>query len=248
VKLDHYSPAATRASGLSADEVHVWKVSVDRLSTAEDWSLLTQEERDRALALRSSWDRVRWVRAHAALRDVLRLYIGDDLPLRFSVGRFGKPQIEESCGLKFNLAHSGQWALIAIARDREVGVDVEEIRDVDVGSIIRTRLSAREGAALSQLIGRARLDAFYRCWTRKEAFVKALGLGLNADLTAFDVSVDAQTPRLLDMRTPLPRDSGWVLADIMLDFRHKAAIVVQGDAGMECRLLDWYPRYGGLRG
>jgi len=136
--------------------------------------------------------------------------------------------------------------LIAVARHREVGIDVEEIRQIDVG-IIRNRLSARESSELSQLSGSERLDAFYHCWTRKEAFVKALGLGLHADLTAFDVSVDARQPQLLDVRAPLPRDSHWVMADIALDPQHKAAIVVQ-EGAVTGRLLDWSPRRGGFAG
>jgi 4'-phosphopantetheinyl transferase len=130
--------------------------------------------------------------------------------------------------------------LIAVARDREVGVDVEEVCLEDVEPIVRTVFSPVERAALARLSGPARLEAFYRGWTRKEAFVKALGVGLHADLTAFDVSVDAAQPRLLAMRPPLPRDRHWTLADITLDAQHRAAMAVEGTAAAKCRLLDWH--------
>src|SRR5436190_3194008 len=121
--MEDASPDAAGRSLLASGEVHVWRVFADRLSTTADWELLSREEQHRALAFRFTPDRVRWIRAHAALRDVLRKYVGGGPPLRFRLGRFGKPELEKSCGLRFNLAHSGQWAPIAVAPDRGVGLD-----------------------------------------------------------------------------------------------------------------------------
>ena len=237
-EMEDDAPDAAEGSILAFGEVHVWRVSADCLSTTADWELLSQEERHRALAFRFPRDRVRWIRAHAALRGVLRNYVGDGPPLRFRLGRFGKPELEESSGLRFNLAHSGQWALIAVARDRDVGIDVEEVSLDDIAPVLPTTFSRVERAALAGLSGRARIEAFYRGWARKEAFVKALGLGLRADLTAFEVFVDAPLSRLVSLRAPF-RDSHWMLADVTLDSRHKAALVVEGTGPVECRFLDW---------
>ena len=236
--MDGRGSSASSTLVLPAGEAHVWRVSVDCASAPDPWSLLSEAERHRALALRSPIHRAHWIRARAALRDVLRRYIGSKLPSRFRTGMFGKPELQDHDWLRFNLSHSGQWALIAVAREREVGIDVEEVRRIDPEAVIRSSFSFAEREALSRLTGGAQLDAFYRCWTRKEAFVKALGLGLHADLTAFDVSVEAQ-PMLLDVRRPLPFHSRWTLADIQVDSRYKAAIAVQEGLSV-CRLLEWH--------
>ena len=224
---------------LPRDEVHIWQVSVGCSSTAAEWELLSHDERRRALAFRLSSDRIRWIRAHAALRDVLHKYLGQDGPLRFRAGTFGKPELVESCGLRFNLAHSGHWALIAVTRDRDVGIDVEKISLDDIDPVLQTTFSPAERVALARLSSRARIDTFYRGWTRKEAFVKALGLGLHANLPAFDVAIDTPQPGLIEVHAPVPHSSHWLLTDITLDSQHKAALVVEGTSPFQCRLLDW---------
>jgi 4'-phosphopantetheinyl transferase len=234
--MENNSPAAPV---LSSDEVHVWKVSARSLSTTAEWELLSHDERHRALALRSTTDRIRWIRAHAALRDILRKYVPDAPPLRFRVGKFGKPELDESLGLRFNLAHSGQWALIAVARDREVGVDVEEVCLEDLEPIVHTAFSPTERLAFGRLTGEARVDAFYRCWTRKEAIVKGLGLGLHAELTELEVPVERQDRPLLLVPPPAFASKAWILDDITLDSRHMAAVAVEGAAPALCRVLEW---------
>ncbi len=231
-------------SAFCGDDVHVWKVPVHDISTDAAWNLLTNDERQRALAFRSAVDRGRWVVAHAALREVLRKYVPGVHRVEFSAGRFGKPELRRSMGIRFNLAHSGSWSLIAVARSRDVGVDVQEqcIEIEDAESFVSLAFSEAERAALFRRSGRERMECFYRGWTRKEAVVKAMGWGLHADLKAFDVSLDADESRVLELRPPLPH-TRWTLIDIPVDGNHKAAVAVEGIAVLECRIFDFVGKY-----
>ena len=223
---------------LARDEVHVWKVAADCRSSRDEWLVLSPLERDRAFALRSPTDRDRWVQAHAALRDVLHLYLDHDPQPQFRRGKYGKPALEEASGVRFNLAHSGQWALIAVAW-REVGADVEEIRAFDVDAIAQTVLSANEQLRIGAATGQQRLCEFYRAWTRKEALLKGLGLGLYTDLTEFDVLLDTPPQVSTVVRSSIAKDAPWILADIDVDVRHRAAVAVHGEAAVTIRVLDW---------
>lgn len=170
---------------LPAGEVHVW---VARLGTDDDADLST-EERERAARLLFEGDRRRFVAAHVFLRRVLAQYLGctpDAVPI--APGASGKPQLGSS--LRFNLAHSDDVAVCALALDREVGIDVERVRPVrDLDALARRVLSKREYAAF-----RASGDerAFLTAWTRKEAVLKARGEGLAREPAALDASVDVE--------------------------------------------------------
>jgi 4'-phosphopantetheinyl transferase len=223
---------------LSRDEIHVWKIAADCLSSHEEWSLLSPPERQRALALRSTTDRERWVRAHAGLRDVLSRYLDHHPRVQFTRGKYGKPGLKEPSGLRFNLAHSGQWALIAIAR-LEIGIDIEEIRACEVESIAQTVLCVNERQRIHSLTGRQRLYEFYRAWTRKEALLKGLGLGLNADPSAFNVLLDRPPHIPAVVSSPLSEHGPWVVADIDVDERHRAAVAVRGETPVVIRVLNW---------
>jgi len=135
---------------------------------------------------------MRWIVARASLRRALSRYTGvrpEDI--RFREGAHGKPALDgKITQLEFNLSHSSGVALIAVTRVAPVGVDVERIRNIaDIDSIIRSQFSNRERAQILRISAADRLNAFYNCWTRKEAFIKAIGAGLTTPLTAFDVSV-----------------------------------------------------------
>lgn len=230
---------------LSRDEVHIWRVPIARTASAHVWAMLSEDDKRRARQFQSPLYQSRWLWAHAALRDILGKYLDDGQPLRSWTSPLGKPRL---CGvdmLNFNLSHSGKWALIVVAREVDVGIDVERIReDVELEVIARRTFSAAETASLCKLNGQDYIEGFYCCWTRKEAFVKALGLGLSADLSAFDVSVEPGHAQLLAVRPPLPCSPPWTLADVVVDENHKAAVAVQGEKGVSYRLLDWHRDVG----
>jgi 4'-phosphopantetheinyl transferase len=168
----------------SADAIHIYQVHADIAPErcARHEAVLSAEERERAVRFRFPRDRACYVAAHAALRHVIGAEL--DLPaaaVRFCRERRGKPALapgQTARPLHFNLAHSGRLALVALARDGAVGVDVEEIRPLDALAIARRMFTPEEYRLLAALPDPERLPVFLRYWTRKEALVKMLGEGL----------------------------------------------------------------------
>lgn len=178
--------------------MHVWRVSLPRLDLPELWNLLTADERERAERFHFTRDRNRFVGARGALRVLLAAH-GGGRPehLRFTYGPQGKPALAaEDSGLRFNLAHSDDLALIAITRGGEVGVDVERVPSPEVVTEVAPRVFCqRERERLDLLGGDARRWAFARLWTRKEACIKADGAGFSLALERIDVF--GRGPRVL---------------------------------------------------
>src|SRR5262245_39260742 len=177
---------------LPDDEVHVWRVGLDwpAASVAELKGVLSSDERARADRFHFEIDHRRHVVGRGVLRLVLARCLGTaPHALRFDTGARGKPNLAAGFArarLQFNVSHSGELALVALTVGRAVGVDVEWIRhDLDVEAIAERYFSARENAALATLAADARRDAFYACWTRKEAYIKAVGDGLALPLDQF---------------------------------------------------------------
>jgi 4'-phosphopantetheinyl transferase len=170
--------------------VHVISIRLDT-PLGGDFDLLDRAERDRAASFVFDRDRRRFVRAHAWTR----LALGSCLEcppdsLRLSVGPRGKPYlIDPPTDVRFNLSHSGERAVLAIALGQDVGVDIEEHRSVEVTELRDRYFAPQEVAAIASLPDTERLPAFFRCWTRKEAFIKALGDGLSFPLDGFEVSI-----------------------------------------------------------
>jgi 4'-phosphopantetheinyl transferase len=206
--------------------------------------LLGAEERARAERFHFARDRDRYVASHGMLRSVLGRYAGQPGPaLRFAAGPHGKPALALPAGsdLRFNLSHSGDLALLAVARGREVGVDVEQVAERAWMEVARRFFSSREQSLLAELPDGARPEAFFRCWTRKEAYIKARGLGLHANLTAFDVSLAPGEPAALLRAADDPvGPEGWQLVDLAPAPGYAGALAVEGDGwGVAC--WDWQP-------
>jgi 4'-phosphopantetheinyl transferase len=177
----------------------VWWARLDRLPPVLLAGPLSADERERAGRFRFDRDRRRFVAARGLLRLVLGRTLGlDPAGLRFAYGPRGKPSLADGPGLGFNVSHSGGLALLAFAWDRELGVDVEEEREVkEAADIARRYFSHRESEELLRLPEGERKAAFFRCWTRKEAFIKATGDGLSRALDAFDVTLRPGEPARL---------------------------------------------------
>ena len=179
-------------------------------------AVLSSDERRRAASFVFAPDRHRFIVGRGRLRQILSRYVA--LPpeaLRFRYGAHGKPALSPArLALYFNLSHSGGLAALAIA-GCDVGVDIEEVRPVD-DAVAGRFFSAREQAALRGLRRADWRDAFYRCWTRKEAVVKALGKGLSLRLASFDVSVTRSAPLLLRLEGCRDAASQWSIVDVAL--------------------------------
>lgn len=174
--------------------VSVW-LDVPAGVSAACWHVLSRDERQRAERFRFVEHRQRYVVARASLRRLLaeRLRV-DPRAIELVENSYGKPKlapVHGSVGLEFNLSHSEALAVYAFTTGSAVGVDVEMIRHVpDADDLAESFFSPRETAALRALPPDQRSLAFLACWTRKEAFIKALGLGLSFPLDAFDVTIE----------------------------------------------------------
>jgi len=188
---------------LDADNIHIWHVDLDAASPflRSLWEVLNDPERLRATRLARVRDRNRFVAGRAALRLILAHYLRyDPAQLDFVFGRFGKPRLNEllRSTISFNLAHSGGIALYAIAQQREVGIDIEQIRpDLTTDEVIQEFLTCREQDELYGMPQAQQSAAFFRCWTRKEALVKARGEGVSGGLSQIDVSLEPHSKNAL---------------------------------------------------
>jgi 4'-phosphopantetheinyl transferase len=183
---------------LAAGEVHVWWASVDETAPPleELASTLSTDEQERAARFVFDRHRRRFQAARGLLRAILSRYTGRPPgALRFEYGAKGKPSLVDGGDLRFNVSHSDGMAAYALTRGREIGVDIERIRPLDDPDVIaRHFFSAPEQEALRALAPGRKLEGFYTCWTRKEAYVKARGEGLGHPLDRFAVALTPPGP------------------------------------------------------
>jgi 4'-phosphopantetheinyl transferase len=239
---------------VAAHEVHVWTASL-RLtedSLADCAATLAPDEAARAASFLFAKHRDRFVAGRGFLRALLGAYLHRPArQIEFAYGAHGKPQlagVPAGTGLQFNLSHSGELALCAVTTSRAVGVDVEALRVLDdAASIARRYFSRAENEALSGLSAEKRLAAFFAGWTRKEAYLKALGDGLARPLDAFDVTLTPGEPaRLLRVEGRPEEPQRWTLAALEPGPGYAAALAVEGTA-LELRSLFWTGRVAGGR-
>ena len=229
---------------LSDDEIHVWCVELDAAGeVAVLAACLSAEESERASGLLSGTHQRRFVVARGMLRQLLGLYLDQDPgAVAFARGAHGKPFLQKG-GLHFNVSHSHEMALYAIARNREVGIDVEWPRPQVAHEQIAARFfSLEEQEALAQVPDEARRAAFYNIWTRKEAYVKARGDGIAAGLGTFAVSLGAEAVLL---RSDEGRDEveRWKLMALEPAAGYVAALC---GAGVDWRMRGWRLAHGTL--
>lgn len=227
-----------------ADEVHVWQASLTASPPADLADLLSPEEFERADRFGNPARRSAFLVARSTLRGVLAHELGiDAVALRFAIGLHGKPFLEHPpTPLRFNLSHSGGIVLCAVAWEREVGVDVERIKpDIDHAALARRFFSPLENEQLASLPPALRPAVFFATWTRKEALVKAWGVGLSLPLDRFDVSVHPHRPaELLDVREGPGRDGQWSVHELAPGPGYAGAVAVEGRVGpLICR--TWEP-------
>jgi 4'-phosphopantetheinyl transferase len=235
--------AAAAAPALAPDEVHVWRLALAqpaaRLAILE--RTLGPDERARAARFYFDRDRDAFTAVRGALRTLAGGYLGHaPAALVFGYRDKGKPYLEAPRGdLRFNVSHSGDFALLAFARGREIGVDVERRRAMaDLGGLAQHSFSAHEYATWCSLAPDDQLDAFFACWSRKEAFIKTTGEGVS-QLADFDVSLRPGEPaRVLRVTGEAP--GRWSMYELPAIAGHAAALVVEG-AGMRIRCWDVPP-------
>lgn len=229
---------------LSSSDVHVWRVFVDQAAQHLAWlaRTLSAEEQARAARFHFERDRVRSIVSHGVLRMILSHYVNvAPTRLQLCYGSYGKPALAESSGgdaLRFNSSHSQGLLLYALACGREIGVDLEYIRPLpDLEPIAERFFSAGEAAALRALPPDQRLKAFFACWTRKEAYLKATGEGLLRHLDQFQVSlIPGEPARLLHVEGDPQEPARWSLQALTPAPGYAGALAVEGDGW---RLTCW---------
>lgn len=170
-----------RTQSLPGGVVDVWRVCSEPLPRPRPQLEATLSPAEHEHAVRLGPNATHWVVARAALRMILAGYAGVRAEsLRFIEDPAGKPRLAPPHRLEFSLSHSGTMALIAVASDRAVGVDIERLRDdVDLDEVTREFLSAADAAALAFSPADQRREAFFRAWTRREARLKLKGQPLD---------------------------------------------------------------------
>ena len=221
----------------SSSEVHVWRTSLDRPSEEVEAfrRMLSSDELHRAERLVFPEHRRRYIVARGSLRSILARYLAvAPAAIRFEYGPHGKPQLDTSYALAhplyFNLAHSDELALYAVTGLGAIGIDVEQILpDYPSAQIAKRYFSAGEIEALGKLAPQEYAEAFFRCWTRKEAFIKATGRGLTLPLDQFDVTLaPGEAPALLRTAWDPGEAAHWSLQKLEAGNGFTAALAVRG--------------------
>lgn len=228
----------------SSTDIHIARFRLDEpFDGAID--LLDRAERTRAERFVFDCDRRRFIAAHAWLHVTLGQYLGRaPKSLLFGADEHERPRLLNAdipFDVRFSLSHAGERALLAIAVGRHVGIDIEKERPVDVLELARRFFSAKETEALQALAPADRRSAFFRCWTRKEAFIKALGTGLRFPLDSFEVSVhDDRAPQLLrECTTTREAMERWRIVAVAAEPGYVAALAAE--AG-EWSIVPWRKR------
>ena len=235
-------------SEVRPDEVHVWRIALLQPEEVIQHcrESLATDEIERADRFYFDKDRNGFTVARGALRQLLGAYLNlAPRVVNFTYGPQGKPALavpQSSSGVRFNLSHSGEIALLAVSRDRELGIDVERIRaDFASGEIATRFFSPEECAKLEQVPANASVDAFFNCWARKEAYIKARGEGLSIPLDSFEVAfAPGEKPALLQVKTGDQHFSRWHFHELHPGPGYKAALAVEGN-DHKLRLWEWKP-------
>lgn len=233
-----------RPIGVQENEVHLWRAALDHPASRlrSFWQLLTNDERARAGRFLLQRDCDRFIAARGLLRITLARYLGQDPGiLRFRYGQYGKPTVVQEIRdhLHFNVAHSHGLALFAVAWDREIGVDLEQI-DASLASeeVADRFFSPREADTLRAVPPHAWPDAFFACWTRKEAYVKARGGGLSISLKDFAVSLPPEEPAIVWSSDSESRETGrWTLKAVNVGALWAAALAVGGRGEQSLKVI-----------
>ena len=220
------SPPASLS--LQTGEVHVWRLELGQ-PHERFLELLDTDELSRANRFHFEKDRKHFVVARGFLRVLLGRYLKrDPKQLKFNYGAYGKPQLNGEEMLRFNMSHSHGIALYALTEGRDVGVDVEYVRaDFTSDDIARRFFSPFEVESLCGLPNEERVASFFRCWTRKEAYIKATVRGLSQPLDGFDVTLAPGANAAL-LRTDAGPHEHWTMANIEVGPGYAGALAVEG--------------------
>jgi 4'-phosphopantetheinyl transferase len=226
--------------------IHVWRIDLAAGSaTPAGAVLLSTDERERAARLLCEHKRARFITGRNALRRLLGCYLGmAPQALVFRYGPHGKPALATEVSdavLMFNFSHSEDLALLAVATDREVGIDIEYChRDISIAPFARHILCENEAAALQQLPSERHKQALLAAWTRKEAYVKALGVGLSRPMNSFSTGIAGDEAAVRQLEDTNGRLQPWKFVPLAADPDHIAWLAARG-VDWTLRCFHWQP-------
>ncbi len=230
-------------------QVHIWQADLDLKSDHRDilwWPLLSEREKSRAVRFHFELDRNRYIVAHGTLRQLLGRYLNIQAQkVHFKYGDYGKPELDAVHAdneITFNMSHSNGIALYAFARRSLIGVDIERIKEVpDMDAVAGQFFSAKETDNFNKLGQAEKIRAFYRCWTVKEAFVKAIGHGLHFPMDSIDVCIDPdKSARLIQVGGDAKEASQWWIQELKFGNGMAAAFAARGGP-FQVHYAQWPP-------
>lgn len=226
---------------LEPNQVHIWSASItnheNRLPVY--WSFLTNEEKEKAQKFKFLKDKNCFVIAKGILRKLLASYLSlSPKEINLKLGEYGKPFLHHSSNLQFNISHSRSEILLGFIQTLPIGIDIEYTkREIDVKNIAKHFFAEEEIEALLKLDTKYQTQAFYSCWTRKEAFIKALGSGLSFPLAEFVVSLDSlKKAKLIATKWDKKEKEKWILQPIEPRENYIGAFAVKGNVS---KIQSW---------
>ncbi|MCI0661020.1 MAG: 4'-phosphopantetheinyl transferase superfamily protein [Acidobacteria bacterium] len=220
---------------LGEDEAHVWRASLNQEAEiiGSLATLLSPDEYQRAEKYRRLIDRDRFIAGRGILRKIISVYLAiSPAELQFTYNEYGKPTVSDDqndCALNFNLSHSNGMALYAVACRRRVGVDIEYIRkDFTTLDIAEPLFSKDEVRSLKTIPADLRTEAFFNCWSRKESYIKAIGMGVSYPLDGFTVSIAPNVaPSLLKVDSDECEPYRWQMYELKAREGYAASSIVE---------------------
>lgn len=246
--LTAYNPLPPQVE-LGDNDVHVYCSDLDDTNNnfACCADLLSAEERERAGRFVFGRDRDRYTVSRAILKKLIMKYTGISAKdLSYANGPQGKPTLQDNMnmsGLRFNISRSGGYGLFAFAQDREVGIDIEQIREVpEMDQIISTYFSSAERDSFASLTSQEKKQAFFKQWTRKEALAKALGLGLSMPMRGVDIPLaPGKLGNLVNLDGVLAGAGQWTIRNVSPFSGYSAALAVEGTV-FKVMCWNWRPK------
>lgn len=178
-------------------QIDVWRIVLAASNDVlwQDYAVLDDYERTRAAGFLDEHDRRQYIFAHGHMRKILAFYLGMPASEIKIIQRRGEKPFIANSTLLFSLSHTAGFALLAVSNTGEVGIDIEYKRDnIKIELTAKSTFSDSERQAILSVDGEARRDRFFNCWTRKEAFIKAIGKGFSYDTKSFSVTVESDQP------------------------------------------------------